>query len=178
MTYWARFFREIEVSASAKSPRPFNESVERFVAALKQSHLKIPVRLDTSGALHELHRGFAPFRPGSASIFYGTLTQVEDVISLGGTIRLAPFFRVYFQVFLILGIGGSLAVSGGAAWRWFSILDLERRTDFGLLEVVFAGLGVLIFFVVFVKFLATLNYLSTRGERDKIVAAFQSVESS
>ena len=178
MRFLARFIREIDVSATARSSLPFDDSVEKFVAALKQSRLKVPVRLDVAGISRKVDRSWRLALFGSASVFRAKITQTDGILHLVGTIQVMPFFRVYVQVFLILGVLGSLFVFSAAAWRWSSIIAHEYRSDLSLVEIAAAGLGGTVMFIMFVKFLATLNYLSTRGQRDKIIAAFKSLEAA
>lgn len=177
MTFWQRYFREIEVSADARSSLPFDESVEKFLAALKQARLKIPARIDAADISRKVSRSWRPVFFGSGSIFRGEVTRVDDgLLHLHGVIGILQFARIYFQLFLFLAAIFAIALVGGAAWRWFSIFSLEHRSDFVLLGLAVAGFPVFGMLVIFVKFLATMNYLSTRSQKDKIIAAFKSLE--
>lgn len=176
MSFWERFFREQEVQQVVRSSGTLEKNIDVLSQALKEARLKIPVRLDAEETSIKLTRSFAPFRPGSASIFCGSVIQQNDSVTLKGKIRIAPFFRIYFQLFLSFVVAVSLALIAGAVWEWGSAMFREDRNDLVMLEVAGAGVGALVVLVGVAKILVALNYISNRGQREKIISAFHAVE--
>ena len=70
----------------------------------------------------------------------------------------------------------SLALIVGALWKWGSATFREGRNDLVMLEVAGAGLVALAVLVGVAKILVALNYISNRGQREKIISAFRTIQ--
>jgi len=176
MTFWGDIFQEIAVTAEVESSTPLSEFCNHFIANLNRANLKVPIKIKIDEKVRNYDRPRTRIQLfGSASIFQGTVTRLSDRrYFLEGDLVIGWLFRLYFQIFLIMGTTICFLVFAISLRQWLETFSKNGHPRFDSLEVAAAGLTGVVGFIAFVELLAWLNYLSTKEQKSKIISAFLS----